>query len=51
MGRPFKCPWCSSNKTIWKGYRKLKDGKVRLRRCQKCNKKFTTRKRIKEENA
>jgi hypothetical protein len=42
-GRPFKCPYCSQTKTIWKGYRPLKIGKVRLRQCRECGKKFTTK--------
>ena len=44
MGRPYKCPHCSSNATIWKGRRKLKEGAVRLRKCKGCGKKFTTHK-------
>jgi len=30
MGRPYKCPYCRSTRTIWKGHRKLAEGKVRL---------------------
>jgi transcriptional regulator NrdR family protein len=43
MGRPYKCPHCKSTNTIWKGHRKLRNGRVRLRKCQQCNKKWTTR--------
>ena len=42
-GRPYKCPYCGSTETTWKGYRVRKEGKVRLRRCRKCKRKFTTR--------
>ena len=43
MGRPYKCPRCSSTETTWKGYRRLKEGKVRLRKCKSCGRKFTSR--------
>ncbi len=43
MARPYKCPYCKGTNTTWKGYRKLAKGKVRLRKCKKCNKKFTTK--------
>jgi len=46
MERPYKCPNCSSKETTWKGYRKLKDGKVRLRKCKKCGRNFTSRQKI-----
>ena len=42
-GRPYKCPYCSSTKTMWKGYRTRQDGRVRLRRCKDCGRRFTTR--------
>ena len=42
-GRPYKCPKCSSTNTTWKGYRKRREGKVRLRKCRDCKRKFTTR--------
>jgi len=42
MGRPYKCPKCSSTHTSWKGYRILKTGKVRLRKCKQCGRKFTS---------
>ncbi len=42
-GRPYKCPYCESTETIWKGYRPLTTGKVRLRQCRKCRRKFTSR--------
>ena len=44
MGRPYKCPHCREGKSIWKGYRPLKDGKVRLRQCKVCGRKFVTSK-------
>ena len=43
-GRPYKCPRCGSTRTSWKGYRPLKNGRVRLRRCRACKRKFTTKK-------
>lgn len=46
MGRPFKCPHCGGNKSIWKGYRVLKEGKVRLRKCKLCNRKFVTYRKV-----
>ena len=45
-GRPYKCPYCHGTKTIWKGFRPLKDGKVRLRQCTKCRRKFTSKQHI-----
>ena len=47
-GRPYTCPYCSSTETIWKGYRLVKAGRVRLRKCRSCNRKFTTRKFFQE---
>ncbi len=46
MGTAHKCPNCSSKETTWKGYRKLKDGKARLRKCKKCGRKSTSRQKI-----
>ena len=43
MGRPFKCPYCGSTKTHWKGYRKTLKGLKRLRRCRDCKRRWTTR--------
>jgi len=37
----FRCPYCKSSQTTWKGYRQLVKGRVRLRRCKKCGRKFT----------
>ena len=37
MGRPFKCPYCGSVKTHWKGYRKTLKGLKRIRLCRGCN--------------
>ena len=48
MGRPYKCPYCGEGKSIWKGYRPLKDGKVRLRQCRICSRKFVTSKVLTE---
>lgn len=45
MGRPYKCRSCGGTNTIWKGYRKVVGGKVRIRKCKDCGKKFTTRQR------
>ena len=42
MGRPYKCRYCGSTDTIWKGYRMLTAGRVRLRKCKACGRKFTT---------
>ena len=47
-GRPYTCPNCSSTRTIWKGYRIVRAGRVRLRRCKDCGRKFTSR-RFEEE--
>jgi transcriptional regulator NrdR family protein len=47
-GRPYTCPNCSSTQTIWKGYRIVRAGRVRLRRCKDCGRKFTSR-RFEEE--
>ena len=41
MARPFKCPYCRSIQTTWKGYRVLAKGRVRLRKCKQCGRKFT----------
>ena len=45
-GRPYKCPYCRGTKTIWKGYRPLKEGRVRLRQCTKCWRKFTSKQHV-----
>jgi len=43
-GRPYKCPYCGSNNTINKGYRRTKTiGLRKLRYCKKCKRKFTPR--------
>jgi len=44
MARPFKCPYCESTKSIWKGYRKRQNDRVRLRKCSACKRKWTTQK-------
>jgi len=42
MGRPHKCPYCSSTQTVSKGVRKTKTMGVRmLKRCKACGRKFT----------
>ncbi len=42
MGRPHKCPYCSSAATVSKGVRKTKQlGDRRIRRCKACRRKFT----------
>jgi len=46
MPRPFKCPYCGGTRTIWKGYRPLVEGRVRLRKCRACGRKFRTRKKV-----
>jgi transcriptional regulator NrdR family protein len=51
VGRPYKCPYCSSTRTSWKGWRRRQDGKVRLRRCQVCKRRFTTRVVVSEKAA
>jgi ribosomal protein L37AE/L43A len=43
MGRPYQCPKCKSTNTSWKGWRPLTNGKVRLRKCRNCGRKFTSR--------
>jgi transcriptional regulator NrdR family protein len=47
-GRPYKCPYCGSTETHWKGYRARADGWVRLRKCTSCGKKFTSRRVVGE---
>ena len=47
MGRPFKCPYCGSHQTVSKGVRLTKTmGKRKLRRCQRCKRKFTPRNQL-----
>lgn len=42
VGRPYKCPYCRSEKTVSKGLRVTKGlGLRRLRRCKACGRKFT----------
>ncbi len=48
MPRPYKCPHCGGVRSIWKGWRKLVAGKVRLRKCLDCGRKYTTRKKVAE---
>ena len=43
MGRKYKCPYCKSKKTHWKGYRETKIGIKRIRKCRACKRKFTTK--------
>jgi len=37
----MKCPYCSSIKIINSGYRYTKLGKKTIKKCTKCNRKFT----------
>jgi len=42
-GRPYKCPYCNiAGENVAKGYRYNKSGKVRLRRCKACGRRWTT---------
>jgi len=41
-GRPHKCPYCEATKSVAKGFRYNKAGKVRLRRCKDCGRRWTT---------
>ena len=45
MGRPYKCPHCGvAGKNVAKGYRYNKAaGKVRLRKCISCGRRWTVR--------
>jgi transcriptional regulator NrdR family protein len=49
MVKTFKCPYCRSTQTTWKGYRKLVKGRVRLRKCKKCGRKYTFMRRAKND--
>ena len=40
-GRPHKCPYCEATKSVAKGFRYNRDGKVRLRRCKVCGRRWT----------
>ena len=40
-GRPPLCPFCRGSKSVAKGYRYNKSGKVRLRRCKGCGRRWT----------
>jgi len=40
-GRPPLCPFCRGTKSVAKGYRYNKAGKVRLRRCKGCGRRWT----------
>ena len=41
-GRPHKCPYCGATTSVAKGFRYNKSGKVRLRRCKGCKRRWTT---------
>ena len=41
-GRPYKCPYCEATENVAKGYRYNKTGKVKLRRCKACGRRWTT---------
>ena len=51
MGRPYRCPYCVSTRTHWKGYRVTLKGRTRLRLCRACRRRFSTRKTIPAVNA
>ena len=40
-GRPHKCPYCEATKSVAKGFRYNRSGKVRLRRCKACGRRWT----------
>ena len=40
-GRPHKCPYCEATTSVAKGFRYNKAGKVRLRRCKSCGRRWT----------
>ncbi|MFW6061178.1 MAG: hypothetical protein ACOC93_00060 [Planctomycetota bacterium] len=43
-GRPPKCPFCQSTRSVRKGYRRTKTkGLRRIHRCRDCGRKFTPR--------
>lgn len=37
----MQCPYCRSQKTVWRGFRYNMKGKTRMRQCTKCERKFT----------
>lgn len=42
MAKQYKCPYCGSKETTWRGYRYTKrTGKKHLRICKMCKRKFT----------
>ena len=40
-GRPHKCPYCEAAESVAKGFRYNRSGKVRLRRCKACGRRWT----------
>ena len=44
MARPYKCKYCESTQTIWKGYRQRTTDKARIRQCRECKRRWTTHK-------
>ena len=41
-GRPVKCPYCGSAKSVCKGFRKTATmGPRKLRKCKSCKRRFT----------
>ena len=50
-GRPHKCPYCAATKSVAKGFRYNKDGKVRLRRCKICGRRWTAATAIGEQSS
>jgi transcriptional regulator NrdR family protein len=41
-----RCPYCSSSKVVWRGYRYNEKSSKRLRLCRGCGRKFTARDRF-----
>lgn len=46
MGRPFKCPIVVATNQSGKGIGSSREGKVRLRKCKLCNRKFVTYRKV-----
>ena len=36
-----KCPYCSSKRTVWRGFRKNDSGDKHMRKCNACKRKYT----------
>ena len=37
----MKCPYCGNQEIVWRGWRYNMKGKIRMRQCSKCRRKFT----------